>query len=136
MQIGFAHASDSGQITFVKDGDAGADVFCSVTPSGNGFQAQGALEVGADVFEYKVNLAATNDEANKATGSVSYRTVSTVSKYTSPPETPCNFWVTPSQEVAAGRIWAQFECPQILNLSAGRGCAIGSSTIAMQNCDQ
>jgi len=136
MQVGFAHASDAGQITFVKDGDGGARVFCSVAPAGSGFEAQGVIESGANLLEFKVNLSGANTEDNKAPGSVAYRTVYTVDQFQSPAETPCNFWVSTEQEVTAGRMWVQWECAEVLDASAGRGCKIGQSTLAMQNCDQ
>ncbi len=133
MQVGFTHATQAGQITYLTDGEGGAKVFCSVRAEGGGFNAQGLVEAGANVFEFNVTLSADNNVGNRAEGTVGYRTVQTVTRLDSPKDNLCEFWLNDSQEVAEGRVWAQFECRELANPQ--RSCGLVESTLAFQNCD-
>jgi hypothetical protein len=136
FQIGVVHPSDAGQILFSKDGEARAQVFCSVVNDGSAWNAAGEMEEGsgAKSFRFSVNnLSPANDRDNPAMGAVTYRSVDTVDFFRSTGDTPCTFWINDQQEVSDGLIWAQYSCPLIE--ANGKECSIGESTVAMQNCD-
>jgi hypothetical protein len=141
-QIGYADATEIRDLK--KEGTAGARVFCSVTPNGNGFDVEGALKQLNTDFVVKIGGMPTNaTEDAPHHGSVSYRTAETLNYYTSTDETPCDFWMAPpvpgkaQQEVAAGRIWVQYKCDSVKNASSNTECRLGpGSTLAFQNCDQ
>lgn len=135
-QIGYADATEIRDLK--KNGVGGAQIFCAVTSAGGG-----GFDVEAEMKLFSTNLrvnikgissAATIDNPHKAT--VTYQTQKTVKPYTSPQDTPCNFWFLNAQEVAAGRVWAQFSCESIEDVGTNTICALGESTLAMQNCDQ
>ncbi|HHH28454.1 MAG TPA: hypothetical protein ENK57_08930 [Polyangiaceae bacterium] len=134
FQIGVTHPSDTGQIIFLRDGEAQAKIFCSVVPDGNGWNVAAELEEGPRSFKVTVNgISASSTQAEPATGGVTYRSVETIDFFTSTEEFPCNFWITDQQQVNDGRVWMQYSCPLIQ--SKGRDCALGESTIVLQNCD-
>jgi hypothetical protein len=135
-QIGYADATEV--TTFIKEGTAGARVFCSVTPAGGGFDIEGAMKQLSTDFVVKIaGMPTTATEDAPHPGSISYRTAQTLNFYTSPAETPCQFWLVNGQEVAAGRVWAQFKCDSVINASSNTECALGNnSTLAFQNCEQ
>ena len=68
-------------------------------------------------------------------GSVIYRTAETVKPYVSPQETPCVFWFEEAQYAQSGRVWMQFLCPVIQDPGTNTQCALGISTVAVENCD-
>lgn len=134
FQIGVTHPSDTGQIIFLRDGEAQAQIFCSVVPEGSAWNVAAEMEEGARSFKVTVNgLSPSSTIDAPASGSVTYRSVETIDFFTSTEEFPCNFWITDQQEVNDGRVWAQYSCP--LLQSKARDCALGESTIALQNCD-
>jgi len=134
FQLGVTNPSDTGQIIFLRDGEADAKVFCSVTAANGGWNASAEIEDGPRSFKFTVNgISPDNDATSPATGSVTYRSVETVNYFTSTDEYPCQFWLNDQQEVNDGRVWMQYSCPLIQN--GTRDCALGESTIAMQNCD-
>lgn len=134
FELGTVHPTDTGQIIFLRDGEARALVFCSVVADGNAFNAAAELEDGPESFKFSVNgLSAASTMDSPATGSVTYRSVDTVNFFTSTNDVPCEFWLNDSQEVAEGRVWMQYRCPLIQN--GTNDCSLGVSTIALQNCD-
>jgi hypothetical protein len=134
FQLGVTDPSDTGQIIFLRDGEAKALVFCSVVAEGNGFNAAAEIEDGPRSFKFTVNgISSANTPDNPAMGSVTYRSVETVNFFTSTNDVPCEFWLNDSQEVAEGRVWMQYRCPLIQY--GTNDCSLGESTIAMQNCD-
>jgi hypothetical protein len=134
-QLGYTDSTKNSELK--KDTIAGAQIFCRVMDSGGEFEAQGYMELGATHLNYTVsNLSGANTASSPALGHVSYRSVDTVRLYTSPGDAKCEFFFDNDQEVAAGRVWMQFSCPQIANAASNSSCAISLGTIAMQNCDQ
>lgn len=136
-QIGFVDVTEIKDIK--KDGEAGALVFCAVETNGDGFKVEAEARQGSTTVRVKVDkIKAGATAADPAMGQVTYKTRQTVKAYISPSDVPCEFWFDPdsSQEVAAGRIWAQFKCQVIQNASTSSACTLGESTIAFQNCEQ
>ena len=134
-QIGYADSTEIRDLR--KNGVGGAQVFCAVTSAGGGFDVEAELKLFAN--NMRVNISgipstATVDAPHP--GTVTYQTQKTVKPYTSPQDMPCEFWFVNSQEVAPGRVWAQFKCPEISDVSTNTVCALGESTVALQNCDQ
>ena len=103
-------------------------------PEGNSWNIAAEMEEGPRSFKVTVNgLSPSSTQAEPALGSVTYRSVETIDFFTSTEDFPCTFWITDQQEVNDGRVWAQYSCP--LLQSKQRDCALGESTIALQNCD-
>ena len=68
---------------------------------------------------------------------MSYKSDTTQNLYESPADTPCVFWFgTPKQQIAAGRVWMEFECDQVKYASSNSVCSIGEGVVAFQNCLQ
>jgi len=135
---GIGSTDSTGNAELKKDTLGGAQIFCRVIDNGGQFEAQGYLDLGATHLDFSVNnISMNNTSADPALGAVSYRSVDTIQLYSSPGDAPCEFYFENDQEIAAGRVWMQFECPQIANAGTSSSCAISvGSTIAMQNCDQ
>jgi len=135
-QIGHTDATANTELK--KDTLGGAQIFCRVIDSGGQFEAQGYLDLGATHLDFRVNnISMDATDGAPALGAVSYRSVDTIQLYSSPGDAPCEFYFSGAQEIAAGRVWMQFSCPQVANAGTGSSCAIATgSTIAMQNCDQ
>lgn len=134
-QIGYADATEIRDLK--KNGVGGAQIFCAVTSAGGGFDVEAELKLFSNNMRINIDgmpTTATIDAPH--TGTVTYQTQKTVKPYTSPQDEPCEFWFANSQEIAAGRIWAQFKCASIEDASTNTTCALGESTIALQNCDQ
>lgn len=134
-QIGYADATEIRDLK--KNGVGGAQIFCAVSSAGGGFDVEAEMKLFST--NLRVNIkgipsTATVDDPHP--GTVTYQTQKTVKPYTSPQDNPCDFWFLNSQEVAGGRIWAQFKCETIEDVSTNTICALGDSTLAMQNCDQ
>jgi hypothetical protein len=134
-QIGYADATEIRDLK--KNGAGGAQIFCAVTGAGSGFDVEAELSLFSTNLRVNINgMPSTATEDSPHPGTVTYQTQKTVRPYTSPQDAPCDFWFENSQEVAAGRVWAQFKCEQIEDVSTNTICALGISTIALQNCDQ
>ncbi len=121
-----------------KEGVGGAQIFCTVNSAGTGFDVNAELRLQNTKLRLTVNgLPSTATEAEPHPGSLTIQTQQSITAFTSPQETPCDFWFGgQDQQVAAGRVWAQFSCPVIEDPGTGKVCALGVSTIALQNCDQ
>ncbi len=134
-QIGYTDVTKNSELK--KDTIGGAQIFCRVIDNGGEFEAHGFQELSANHLDFTVsNLSPGATEAAPALGNVSYRSVDTVRLYSSPGDAMCEFWFDNAQQVATGRVWMEFRCPQIANAASNSSCAISSGTIAMQNCDQ
>ncbi len=134
-QIGYADASEIRDLK--KNGVGGAQIYCAVSSAGGGFDVEAEMRLGNTNIRINIgSIPSTATEDSPALGSVTYQTQKTVKPYTSPQDTPCEFWFANSQEVAAGRMWAQFRCPEIEDAGTNTVCALGESTVALQNCDQ
>jgi hypothetical protein len=134
-QIGYADATEIRALQ--KNGVGGAQIFCAVGGGGGGFDIEAELKLFSN--NMRINIAGMPSDAtldNPHPGTVTYQTQKTVKPYTSPQDAPCQFWFINAQEVAAGRVWAQFQCDTIEDVSTNTTCALGESTVALQNCDQ
>ncbi len=134
-QIGYTDSTKNTELK--KDTIGGAQIFCRVIDNGGEFEAQGYMELGATHLDFTVsNISPAATSGSPALGAVSYRSVDTIRLYTSPGDAKCEFFFENDQEIAAGRMWMQFVCPQIQNAASSSSCAVSMGTIAMQNCDQ
>ena len=133
LGIGFAHASEVSEIAFITDGEAGS-VSCSVSGSGP-FDFSADISIDADRITFDASgFPATATELARHPVEVTYLTVQTIETFSSPAATPCTMWLNESQEVAAGRIWFQFECEELE--TDDRSCGLQQSTAVFQNCAQ
>ncbi len=134
-QIGYADATRIGDLK--KNGTGGAQIFCGVASGDGGFDVEAGLSLfSTNLYVNIFGIPSTATEADPHPGAVSYQTQKTVKPYSSPQDQPCQFWFVNDQEVAAGRIWVQFRCDSIEDASTDTQCALGVSTLAIQNCDQ
>ncbi len=135
VNIGFTNSMKNTEL--LRNNHDGADMSCTVVDKGAEFQAQGYMEQGATYLDFTVShISSAASETQPALGKVSYRSVDTSVLYASPSDAQCEFFFENAQEVAAGRVWMQFTCPQIANVANASSCAISLGTIAMQNCEQ
>ncbi len=128
---------DSSLAELVTDGVGGAQISCRVVDQGGHLVAQGSMERGPTYLDFTVSqITAAASEGAPALGDVSYRSLDTVKLYASPEDPQCEFFFVNDQEIAPGRVWMQFTCPQIANAGSNSSCAISLGTIAMQRCEQ
>jgi hypothetical protein len=123
-----------GDPDLVSSGANGAEVTCTVKPSGGGFQINADLTDGPNLQVSVPSISADNvDEASGADGSVSYVSSDTGGDVYSAGST-CKFWVNPdSQYIRAGSAWVSFVCPEIGN--EGSVCSIENGFLNVKNCD-
>ncbi len=133
-EVGYA---DSKEIrSLLKDTVRGAIIQCAVTPNGAGFTAAGILDNGAGHhLDFKIDSVTAGMPAQ---GTIGFRSAKTVNTYRSPSGKPCTFSFSAAQapQLAAGRIWIDFKCSDVVDVSRDSACSIASGTVAMQNCDQ
>jgi hypothetical protein len=137
-RIGYADASELRDLR--RDAEGGASINCAIGGSGT-FNVDGQMSLDGMSLHVTINgIGPGTTEADPALGAISYANVPTSGKpYVSTQDEPCRFWFAPDtqQEVAAGRLWVQFGCSQIIDASSDSSCGIeNNSTIALQNCDQ
>ena len=134
-QIGYADSTEIRDLK--KNGAGGAQIFCAVQSAGGGFDIEAELKLFSTNLRVNIEgMPSTATVDSPHPGTVTYQTQKTVKPYTSPLDTPCDFWLVNDQEVAPGRVWAQFSCESIEDVGTNTICALGESTLAMQNCDQ
>ncbi|AUX25048.1 hypothetical protein SOCEGT47_055910 [Sorangium cellulosum] len=120
----------------LADGD-GAVVECDVSGSGS-FSVSGRARDTANAEEIQVTIDGITPQASQAepaTGYISFSSARTGGEvFVSDPDDPCRFWFTPGsqQGVDAGKIWAVFECPRMLN--EGYVCSIRGGVLAFDSC--
>lgn len=119
-------------------GQNGATIECSVIGGAAGFDLTASLALDALALRVEAGeLPATTTTMRPASGNVSYRSEQTANvAYASPPNQPCRLWMVNAQHVAPGRAWFQLECPVVVSDDGGSSCALGTSTVVVQNCSQ
>lgn len=118
----------------VQEGQSGADVTCTVTPSGAGFKVEAQAILGG------ASLAITIDEITKdasttspAAGKAAFISTQTQNVYSSL-AAPCNFYFDDMAEgVNAGAIWVSFDCPSVEYQD--HECGISTGVLKFINCD-
>ncbi len=126
----------TGEPDLISDGANGAQVECTVEPSGSAFRVNVAL---ADTASLQVNIASISTSSTvdaPAEGSVSYVSTDTGGDvFASPGTTPCRFWVSPDdgQYLEAGSAWLSFECDAVDN--EGDSCEIRNGFFTVKNCE-
>ena len=139
------HNPSFGEVSYDKvsnfeiDGVNGAEIYCQV--SGEGPYYVDAFVKGKSrtiTIEVKA-LSESNEKTSPAEGSVTYVSVETTKKYSSPSEEKCLFYLSHAkQQVNKGALFITFECPSLDNLETNphSECASGVGWIALQNCDR
>jgi hypothetical protein len=129
---------DKNRTTIVVDGNDGADISCSVVGGTSGpFKVDAQLVKepnGLIIAIPSLSPKATKDAPS--TGTVGFLSDRTAGKtYTSPTDTPCNFYFVPStnEGVAAGKVWLAFNCPTLVS-PPDQGCAISQGYAIFENC--
>lgn len=124
----------------LKDTVRGAKMECSVSAAGAGVQAVGVLQdAEARYLDFRIGAITTAaTKMQPVTGNIGYRSPATVNLFRAPGDPPCKFYLNTKQagQLATGKIWVDFECPEIHYDGANQGCEITGGTIAMQNCTQ
>lgn len=106
---------DGAAVTAVVDGEGGVSVVCKVVPDGEGFVFEGTIKAGDDSFQASGTVTPGKPSTLDVTA-VSAASGSTFSSVISP---RCSVTVAPTDadpqlSVAAGQLWARFECPEVV----------------------
>jgi len=138
------HNTQVGKVTsttkdhLLKTNEEGAEIECSVTGSGS-FTIDGNIFQGAAYLS--VTLSGLKSRANGGPtleapfgGTVAYSSPDTAAETYSTAETPCNFYFGEgtNQDVAAGRVWMTFNCPELVRDTSK--CELGDSYVIFENC--
>ncbi|NUP06624.1 MAG: hypothetical protein HOW73_11270 [Polyangiaceae bacterium] len=126
----------SGDPALTANGSGNADVSCTIQNASGGFSVSVQLTEVANVQVTIPSFSNENTVDNKADGSMSYASTETGGDvYISPADPKCKFWVDTDagQFVRAGEAWFTFECASII--SEMSDCAMGTSYIAVRNCE-
>jgi hypothetical protein len=121
----------------VADGMSGADVDCTVSPTGDGYQVFGAVQQGMRSFTVEALVAPSANEGEKFSG------LGTIYQFDSPTSTnlqsdrdACSITVLENQDIAGGRVWGSFTCETVRNPGApGIECS-ASGSFVFENCDE
>ncbi len=136
-----AHNNGVGQVTqdgkpvLVSDGIDNSNISCAVNPNGGAFDVQAqALQNGKSLAIAVKGLAKTSTVANPAKGSIAYVSTETGDPFSSPKDTPCDFYFVDAtkESVAAGNVWVAFDCSKVADQN--NVCAM-SGYVKFQNCD-
>jgi hypothetical protein len=135
------HAAKVGDVTasekvsvVVNGGNVALD--CVVSESSPGtFHVEGtATQSGSSLAILIDGITASATAQGPAKGSLTYLSPKTIDPYLSSPGEPCDFYFLPGtpQGIAAGRIWAAFQCPSVE--VEGSICSIAESYVVFENC--
>jgi hypothetical protein len=133
-KVGDVTASEKASV--VVSGDLNATVDCSVSEAGAGtFKVEGTamrLDSGLTIVIDQITASATPQSPAK--GSIAYVSAKTVDTYLSSTGVLCDFYFLPGtpEGIAAGRIWAAFQCPSVE--AEGSTCSIAESYVVFENC--
>lgn len=139
--ISMGKADEAEVKDLIKDTIGGAQIFCSVVDKGGAFDVFGFMTLGVTHLDFQVdNVSSGATDVDPAVGTLSYASADTAgATYSSAPGNGCHFYFNAAQqqELAAGKAWMSFGCPQVQDPGVGSSCAIADhSTIAIQNCDK
>jgi hypothetical protein len=131
---------DSHKNTVVIDGEAGAEVQCSVTGSGT-FTVDAHARLSGPLRYLQISIpgiapGTTVDKAAKGTVAYANSTQPGTAgeTYVSPQDNACEFYfANGNQTVDAGKIWVTFTCPAMVNGSDT--CAITRGYALFEDCD-
>lgn len=132
-ELGVVQAN--GDPTLVSNGENGAAIKCTVEAASGGFRLDLDLDDLANVRVSVPVLSEENTLTNPATGTLTYVSTDTGGDvFSSPADTPCNFFVDTDagQFVSAGEAWFTVQCGE-LN-SEANVCGLNNSYIAVRNC--
>lgn len=118
----------------VQEGQNGADVTCTVTPSGAGFRVEAQAILGGASLAIAIPEITKDATATApATGSAAFISSQTQNVFSSIAK-PCNFYFSdPAEGVSAGAIWVAFDCPSIE--FQDHECKISTGFAKFINCD-
>lgn len=118
-----------GELELKADGSDEADVSCEVKASGGGFDVSGKVRFKGQYLSLQIpelKKGATADEPG--VGEMEFVTGKTVEIYRG----DCNFYFVEDQLVDSGKVWATFQCPEVV---AGESqCGVQVGYIAFENC--
>ena len=122
----------------IKNNVEGAEVECSVTGSGSfnldlsAFQGSNGLFITVAGLKPRGSGGPTRD--NPAPGTVGFHSSTTALEVYASSGTGCNFYFADdsNQDVAAGRVWLTFNCPEIVQSMSK--CELGDSYAIFENC--
>jgi hypothetical protein len=123
----------------LMDGALSARVFCAVRQQGGGYTIRSESRQGANYLVLDVpSITSASGPDGKVPGSVTFSSGETVNTYAS---TACEFWFNGAQaqtsELAPGKAWLSFECPQIVsNGYEPSTCTINESYAAFDYCEE
>jgi hypothetical protein len=125
----------TGETKLVTDGVGGAEVKCSVEPSGGGFKVDGrVLAMGSNLHVAIDDITKDASQDAPATGSVAYISSETQNAFGSTADMPCRFYfLDAAEKVSAGNIWVAFECDAVVYES--QTCALKAGYIKLAHCD-
>lgn len=137
------HTTKVGSVTagtrdnvLVSGGIEGANVTCQVTGTSS-FAVTGKVTLdgeGVTISIPKIDSSAT--KMAPAPGTASFGSQETGGTYSSPKETPCNFYFTQNtgEGVASGRIWVAFTCDTVIQEQST--CSLSESFAIFENCTE
>jgi hypothetical protein len=121
------------RLMVVTDGTNGTKVDCSVSGMGT-FAVNATLDDTPNTDSYlqivipAITTGAT--ESAPVTGNGSFSATFTAGN---PLAGTCNFWFTPPETVAEGKVWVSFSCPGLVG--AAGTCPLTVGTAIFENCD-
>ncbi len=121
-----------GDIEYRTDGTEGAEIECTVEPSGGSFNFKGSVSYKGQYLSITADglkAGATIDDPSAA--SVEFQTVQSTDIYRG---SGCQIYFNENgQAVEEGKIWATFACTDIVG-SQGDTCRLQLGYIAFENC--
>lgn len=119
----------SGDLELKADGSDKAVVTCEVKPSGGGYSVSGKVRVPGQSLTVDIPLLKKDQSFDDpATGDVDFLTGQTGDLYSG----ECIFYFVKDQLIDKGKVWASFQCPEVVN--GDSVCAVQQGYIAFENC--
>lgn len=121
-----------GDIEYKTDGTDGAEIECTVEPSGGSFNFSGRVSFKGQYLSISASglkAGATVDDPSSAT--LEFQTVQSSDIYRG---SSCEIYFNENgQAVEEGKIWATFRCTEIVG-NQGDTCSLQTSFVAFDNC--
>lgn len=121
-----------GELELKANGSDSADVACSVKASGGGYAVSGEVTYKGQYLSVEVaNLKKDQTFEDPAKGRIELQTGTTAEAYSS---SDCIVYFVDDQLVDKGKVWASFQCPEIVGPNAST-CEIVQGYFAFELCD-
>jgi hypothetical protein len=116
--------------TRVPDGQYNAQVTCTVSSAGGGFDIDGRVQQGDRWLSVRAQVVSPGGAGYEGLGSVGHFD-ETTGELTG---TDCTVTVGPQQDIAASRVWGSFTCPSVSTPDSGDVSCAASGSFVFENC--